>query len=132
MAAWPESGRNDPSGVGTGENVFVSCIIMATTNFRRAMPSQPPTKSSSPRARSDHSLNLGARGGSGAPRRGGGGGPPAAPPPPLLPPPPPAAPTQGAPPPSPPRPPPPLTATRPGQTYCGTREQSRLALHEGV
>src|SRR5215831_20867672 len=80
MAAWPESGRNDASGVGTGEKVFVSCIIMATTNLRRAMSSWPPTKSSSPHGSSN-----------------------------------------------PPPPPPPAPIARPA-----TREQSRLALHEGV
>jgi len=37
-AACPESGLNDASGVGTGENVFVSCIIIATTILRRAIP----------------------------------------------------------------------------------------------
>ena len=37
IAAAPASGRNDASGVGTGENVLVSCIIIATTIFRRAM-----------------------------------------------------------------------------------------------
>ena len=37
IAATPASGRNDASGVGTGENVLVSCIIIATTIFRRAM-----------------------------------------------------------------------------------------------
>src|SRR5262245_1103840 len=31
MAAAPASGRNDASVVGTGENVLVSCIIIATT-----------------------------------------------------------------------------------------------------
>ena len=30
-------GENDASRVGTGENVLVSCIIIATTIFRRAM-----------------------------------------------------------------------------------------------
>src|SRR5438046_6896013 len=36
MACGPESGRKEASGVGTGEKVFVSCIIMATTILRRA------------------------------------------------------------------------------------------------
>src|SRR5206468_12586189 len=35
--ALPICGRNDTSGVGTGENVLVSCIIIATTIFRLAM-----------------------------------------------------------------------------------------------
>src|SRR5262245_23196464 len=37
MAAAPASGRNDASGVGTGEKVLVSCIIEATTILRRAI-----------------------------------------------------------------------------------------------
>jgi hypothetical protein len=28
-------------GVGRGENVFVSCIIIATTNFLAKIPSNP-------------------------------------------------------------------------------------------
>src|SRR4029077_248592 len=39
MACAPERGRKEASGVGTGEKVFVSCIIMATTILRRAMSS---------------------------------------------------------------------------------------------
>src|ERR1700675_2734911 len=39
MAACPESGRKEASGVGTGEKVFVSCIIIATTILRRAIGS---------------------------------------------------------------------------------------------
>src|SRR5262245_58884905 len=35
MAAELDSGRKDASGVGTGEKVFVSCIIIATTIFGR-------------------------------------------------------------------------------------------------
>ena len=43
MAASPASGRNDASGVGTGENVLVSCIIIATTIFFfSGMGSLPP------------------------------------------------------------------------------------------
>src|SRR5262244_3212212 len=37
MAAAPDSGRNADSGVGTGEKVFVSCIIIATTIFSRPL-----------------------------------------------------------------------------------------------
>jgi hypothetical protein len=33
---------NDASGVGTGEKVFVSCIIIATTILRRAIPGSSP------------------------------------------------------------------------------------------
>jgi DHA1 family multidrug resistance protein-like MFS transporter len=40
-AASPASGRNDDSGVGTGEKVLVSCIIIATTSLRRAMGAPP-------------------------------------------------------------------------------------------
>src|SRR6266542_3548570 len=39
MACAPDSGRKEASGVGTGEKVFVSCIIIATTILRRAMGS---------------------------------------------------------------------------------------------
>src|SRR5262245_64516857 len=38
IAACPVSGRNAESGVGTGENVLVSCIIIPTTIRRVAMP----------------------------------------------------------------------------------------------
>ena len=40
-AASPASGRNDASGVGTGEKVLVSCIIIATTIFWRAIDGLP-------------------------------------------------------------------------------------------
>src|SRR5215470_8565204 len=59
IAAAPASGRNDASGVGTGENVLVSCIIIATTIFRRAMWSV--LSSRVPAARAPQSYTRAAR-----------------------------------------------------------------------